>query len=88
MKQIMNIAGATPGPVGNGAKTDGRFASLGAMIGACKLGGSPAVFPPGKRAFPKHARQLNEEMMFVLEGRQGSANDSLHGAYRHESGPL
>lgn len=68
MKQIMSIADAALGPVGNGAKFDGQFASLGAMIGARKLGVSLAVVPPGKRAFPKHAHHVNEEMMFILEG--------------------
>jgi uncharacterized cupin superfamily protein len=68
MKQIMNLADAKLGPVGNGAKFEGAFASLGAMIGARKLGVSVAEVPPGKRAFPKHAHHVNEEMMFVLEG--------------------
>jgi uncharacterized cupin superfamily protein len=68
MKQIMNIGDATLAPVGNGAKFVGQFASLGANIGARKLGVSLAVVPPGKRAFPKHAHHVNEEMMFILEG--------------------
>ena len=68
MKQIINLADAKLGPVGNGGKFEGNFASLGALIGARKLGVSLAEVPPGKRAFPKHAHHVNEEMMFILEG--------------------
>ncbi|MFN0114449.1 MAG: cupin domain-containing protein [Paracoccaceae bacterium] len=68
MKQIVNIADAQLGPVGNGAKFVAEFASLGAVIGARKLGVSLCVVPPGKRAFPRHAHHVNEEMMFILDG--------------------
>ena len=68
MKQVMNVADAKLAPVGNGAKFAGEFASLGTLIGARKLGVSLAVVQPGKRAFPKHAHHVNEEMMFILEG--------------------
>ena len=68
MKQIINLADAKLGPVGNGGKFEGNFASLGALIGARKLGVSLAEVPPGKRAFPKHAHHVNEERMFILEG--------------------
>ena len=69
MKQIVNLADAKLGPVGNGQKFAGQFASLGGGIGAKKLGVSLAVLGPGKRAFPKHAHHVNEEMMFILEGQ-------------------
>jgi len=68
LKQILNIADATLGDVGNGRKFAGQFASLGHVLGAKKLGVSLAVVPPGKRAFPKHAHHVNEEMMFILAG--------------------
>ena len=68
MQQIMNLSAAKIAPVGNGGKFQGEFASLGKLIGARKLGVSLAVVPPGKRAFPKHAHHVNEEMMFILEG--------------------
>lgn len=68
MKQITNIANAKINPVGNGGKFVAEFASLGKGIGARKLGVSMAIVPPGKRAFPKHAHHVNEEMMFILEG--------------------
>jgi uncharacterized cupin superfamily protein len=69
MKQIFNIADAKTEQVGNGARFDAAFASLGARIGAKKLGVSLATVPPGKRAFPKHAHHVNEEMMFILDGQ-------------------
>ena len=68
MKQIINLSAAQLGPVGNGARFAAEFASLGSLIGARKLGVSLAVVPPGKRAFPRHAHHVNEEMMYVLEG--------------------
>jgi uncharacterized cupin superfamily protein len=68
VKQIFNIADAQTQPVGNGRRFEAQFASLGARIGARKLGVSLAVVPPGKRAFPRHAHHVNEEMMFILEG--------------------
>jgi uncharacterized cupin superfamily protein len=68
MKQIINIANAKLGPVGNGGKFVADFVSLGMQIGAKKLGVSIAMVPSGKRAFPKHAHHVNEEMMFILEG--------------------
>ena len=68
MSQIINIADAKLGPVGNGGKFAADFASLGGLIGARKLGVSVAVVPPGSRAFPRHAHHVNEEMVFVVEG--------------------
>lgn len=79
MKQIMNLAGAVLNPVGNGQKFAGEFASLGMLIGARKLGVSLALVPPGKRAFPKHAHHVNEEMMFILEG-EGTYHCGLESA--------
>jgi uncharacterized cupin superfamily protein len=69
MKQIVNLADVTLNAVGNGAKFAAEFASIGGGIGARKLGVSLAVVAPGKRAFPKHAHHVNEEMMYVLEGQ-------------------
>lgn len=68
MKQIMNLEAAQLAPVGNGAKFVADFASLGAQIGAKKLGVSLTLVPPGKRAWPRHAHHVNEEMMFILQG--------------------
>ncbi len=41
---------------------------VGPLIGAQKLGYNVTVVPPGKRAFPFHNHQVNEEMFFILEG--------------------
>jgi uncharacterized cupin superfamily protein len=81
VKQIFNLADAKTATVGNGSRFVGEYASLGALIGARKLGVGLAIVPPGKRAFPKHAHHVNEEMMFILEGE---------GTYHcgTESGPI
>jgi uncharacterized cupin superfamily protein len=50
----------------------GRFEAsmgvIGPLIGAQKLGYNLTAVPPGKRAFPFHSHQVNEEMFLVLEG--------------------
>ena len=38
------------------------------QMGATKLGFNITVIPPGKRAYPFHNHQINEEMFFILEG--------------------
>lgn len=38
------------------------------QVGAKKLGYNVTAVPPGKRAFPFHNHQVNEEMFFVLAG--------------------
>jgi uncharacterized cupin superfamily protein len=68
MKPVMNLDEARLVPVGNGGKFKAEIASLGALIGARKLGVSLCVVPAGSRAFPRHAHHVNEEMVFVLEG--------------------
>jgi len=47
---------------------EARMGTLGNLLGARKLGYNITAVPPGKRAFPPHNHQLNEEMFFVLEG--------------------
>lgn len=47
---------------------DARIARIGPLIGAKKLGYNITAVAPGKRAFPFHNHQVNEEMFFVLEG--------------------
>lgn len=68
MKQILNLDEVKTRTIGNGGRFEAAFASLTGQIGAQKLGVSLAVVPPGKRAFPKHAHHVNEEMMLILEG--------------------
>ena len=48
---------------------DARIGQIAPLIGARQLGYNITVVPPGKRAFPLHNHQVNEEMFFILEGR-------------------
>ena len=41
---------------------------VGNVLGSRKLGYNITAVPPGKRAFPPHNHQINEEMFLVLEG--------------------
>jgi uncharacterized cupin superfamily protein len=45
-----------------------RIGFIAPALGARKLGYNLTVVPPGRRAFPFHAHQVNEEMFFVLTG--------------------
>lgn len=47
---------------------DARMGMIAPRLGAQKLGYNITAVPPGKRAFPFHNHQVNEEMFFVLEG--------------------
>ncbi len=56
-------------PTGSAAERyDARTAFISRQLGAQKLGYNVTAVPPGKRAFPFHNHQVNEEMFFVLEG--------------------
>lgn len=73
---IINITDIDPqprpphfAPTGAAAERyDARMGFIGTRIGARKLGYNLTVVPPGKRAFPFHNHQVNEEMFFVLAG--------------------
>ena len=75
-KPVINIADVELKPRPSGfAPTGGsaeRYESsmgmVGNVLGARKLGYNITAVPPGKRAFPPHNHQINEEMFFVLEG--------------------
>jgi len=47
---------------------DARIGQIAPLLGARKLGYNITAVPPGKRAFPFHNHQMNEEMFFILEG--------------------
>jgi uncharacterized cupin superfamily protein len=76
MNRIINIAEVEllPRPAAFAAKGaaaerfDARMGFIGTRLGAQKLGYNITAVPPGKRAFPFHNHQVNEEMFFVLEG--------------------
>jgi len=56
-------------PTGAAAdRYDARVGFIGGQLGAQKLGYSVIAVPPGKRAYPYHNHQVNEEMFFVLAG--------------------
>lgn len=56
-------------PTGPAAERyDARAALVSRQMGAKKLGFNITAIPPGKRAFPLHNHQTNEEMFFILEG--------------------
>jgi len=71
---IVNIADVElkpfPMPASGAAaeRFEARFGTVGAALGAQKLGYNVTAVPPGKRAFPFHCHRVNEEMFFVLEG--------------------
>lgn len=75
-KPIINIADVTldprppaMSPKGEAAeKYDAKMGFIGTRIGARKLGYNLTAVPPGKRAFPLHNHQVNEEMFFILQG--------------------
>jgi uncharacterized cupin superfamily protein len=75
-KPIINIADvelqlrpAAFAPTGAAAERyDARMGMIAPRLGAQKLGYNITAVPPGKRAFPFHNHQVNEEMFFVLEG--------------------
>lgn len=45
-----------------------RMAQIGPLVGARKLGARLVEVPPGRRAWPFHSHQVNEEMFVILEG--------------------
>jgi uncharacterized cupin superfamily protein len=75
-KPVINIADveliprpaafAPPGALGE--RYELRMGRIAERLGAHQLGYNITAVPPGKRAFPFHNHQVNEEMFFVLEG--------------------
>lgn len=76
MKRIININDVVLDPrppqfaaTGDAAdRFDARMGQVGSVIGAEQIGCNITAVAPGKRAFPFHNHQVNEEMFFVLEG--------------------
>jgi uncharacterized cupin superfamily protein len=65
---IVNIADVPLRQGGNGRGFEAKLGRIGPIIGAQKLGCQLHVVPAGKKAFPRHAHHVNEEMFFILEG--------------------
>jgi uncharacterized cupin superfamily protein len=67
-KPVVNIADVLLREGGNGQQFFAWLGRIGFMIGANKLGCQLHIVPAGKKAFPRHAHHVNEEMFFVLSG--------------------
>jgi uncharacterized cupin superfamily protein len=56
-------------PKGEAAgRYDAKVAFIGTQLGAKKLGYNVTAIAPGKRAYPFHNHQVNEEMFLILQG--------------------
>ena len=67
-KPILNLADVVFDDVEeNGLYTSSR-GTIGALIGARRLGYNLTVLPPGKAQCPFHCHHGEEEMFFILEG--------------------
>lgn len=56
-------------PTGEAAERyDARLGFVGTQLGAKKLGYNVTAIPPGKRAYPFHNHQVNEEVFLILDG--------------------
>ena len=70
-KPILNIDAIPDSswmPWSRGDKFEARLGQVAAHLGAKKLGYNITIVPPGKRSFPHHNHNVNEEMFFILEG--------------------
>jgi uncharacterized cupin superfamily protein len=67
-KPVVNLDDVPLRDGGNGGKFAAKLGRVGPLIGAQKLGCQLHIVPSGKRAFPRHAHHVNEEMFFVLSG--------------------
>jgi uncharacterized cupin superfamily protein len=67
-KPVINIADIDLRDGGNGGQFAAKLGRIGPAIGASKLGCQLHIVPPGKKAFPRHAHHVNEEMFFVVSG--------------------
>ncbi len=66
---ILNLDALTFTEQQHGERFAARHAAIANRIGGDQLGYRLTVVPPGKSAWPYHAHLVNEEMVFVLEGR-------------------
>jgi len=69
LNPVLNIDDVEMMDFGNGGKFAAKLGRIGPLIGARGLGCMLTIVPPGKRAFPHHAHLLDDEMMFILEGK-------------------
>jgi uncharacterized cupin superfamily protein len=67
-KPIINLADVPMRDMEHGNSFSAKLGRIGPLIGARKLGCQLHVVPPGKKAFPRHAHHVNEEMFLILDG--------------------
>ena len=67
-RPVVNIADVPLRDGGNGAQFQAKLGRIGSAIGASKLGCQLHIVPAGKKAFPRHAHHVNEEMFYVVSG--------------------
>jgi uncharacterized cupin superfamily protein len=65
---ILNIADIPLADHGHGEAFAARLGQFGSLIGMKQLGCRLVVVPPGKKAWPYHCHQVNEEMFVILQG--------------------
>ncbi len=68
MKPFININQIPLEDWQHGKDYQAKLGSIGKLIGAKQLGYRLVILPPGKKAWPKHAHFVNEEMFFILQG--------------------
>jgi uncharacterized cupin superfamily protein len=68
MKPIMNLDEVEFDDIEENGIYTSKRATIGAHIGAQKLGYNLTVLPPGKVQCPFHSHRGEEEMFFILEG--------------------
>lgn len=66
---ILNLKDVEFTKWGHGDRFEARLGTVGARIGAKRLGYKVVVLPPGKCGWPAHFHHVNEEMFFILEGK-------------------
>jgi uncharacterized cupin superfamily protein len=67
-KRILNLADVAFDDVEENGRYTSRRGTIGALIGARKLGYNLTELPPGKAQCPFHNHHGDEEMFFILEG--------------------
>jgi uncharacterized cupin superfamily protein len=67
-KHAVNIADVPLRELSRGESFAAKLGRIGPLIGAKKLGCQLHIVPPGKKAFPRHAHHVNEEMFYIVEG--------------------
>lgn len=67
-KPVLNIDEVPLREMAHGDGFASRLGRIGPLIGAKKLGCQLHVVPAGKKAFPRHAHHVNEEMFFIVSG--------------------